>query len=499
MTSRCAVLPLLSAAALVLALTTPVNSQVVFEPLTTTPSPAGYAIELEDLDGDGHVDLVHAGDTFFEIAFGDGSGSFGPGTSLPRAISPFVIVDVDEDGVRDIVHGSPVSVPELLAWSRGLGEGAFAAPSPMQLASEVPSILRAGDMDGDGHVDFALYSSAGFAGTLRILRGDGRGAFTNALQIIAPFVVSMHFGDLDGDGFDDLLHMQGGGTSTMWMSRSAGDGSFEVPVSIGSLVLSTERILGVRELVGGPPDEIITSTTFNGGPEVRIRRLQGSSVVTVTSTGVTGLSGPPARHVVIADFDSDGRRDLAVTWSQWVSFLSLADDASMTEIGYTSTTLSTATAAGDLNGDGRIDLASEQVFGGTNFSLNHTYFESEPFDDLGGTLPSLLSIPVQLYDGAFGAGNTLQVRLVNGPTFESAWLVGGGERIDMPFAGGVLVPAPEIVKGPYPISAAGEVTLQASDVPPLMMTDLYTQWWIVDDSVPGGFSASTAVQISAAR
>jgi len=69
----------------------------------------------------------------------------------------------------------------------------------------------------------------------------------------------------------------------------------------------------------------------------------------------------------------------------------------------------------------------------------------------------------------------------------------------MPFAGGVLVPAPEIVKGPYPISAAGEVTLQASDVPPLMMTDLYTQWWIVDDSVPGGFSASTAVQISAAR
>ena len=79
---------------------------------------------------------------------------------------------------------------------------------------------------------------------------------------------------------------------------------------------------------------------------------------------------------------------------------------------------------------------------------------------------------------------------------------GGGGRFlvadgaTLPFSGGVLIPSPDVVRGPFFTDTAGQLTVSGSDLPALLR-DVYTQWWMVDAFAPIGMSASGAVLIEA--
>jgi hypothetical protein len=104
--------------------------------------------------------------------------------------------------------------------------------------------------------------------------------------------------------------------------------------------------------------------------------------------------------------------------------------------------------------------------------------------------------PVLTGSGEPVTGNPISIVLERGAPNAPAFLVIGGSRVDLPFFGGTLVPAPSIVS-PLTLSPLGGFTLALPwpAIPPTF--GAYLQVWIQDPAASFGLAASNGLEIDA--
>ncbi len=113
---------------------------------------------------------------------------------------------------------------------------------------------------------------------------------------------------------------------------------------------------------------------------------------------------------------------------------------------------------------------------------------------VGGALAGTAGLPTLTGVGLGLGGDPVTLSLTSAKSAAASWLFIGFSAANAPFKGGVLVPSPDLVLGPFPTSGAGALVLPGTwpvGIPGLV--SLWFQSWIQDPAGPKGFAASNGV------
>jgi hypothetical protein len=322
------------------------------------PIPVGQApdaITTGDF-GNGHLDLavtdIQSGDV--TVLSNNGNGTFRvlPPIALPPGSTPIAIVagDFGTGNVDLAVADSSQNKVYIL---QGYGDGTFRLASSVAVGPN-PYAMVAGDF-GNGHLDLAVADGNSSLSDISVLLGNGDGTFQTAKHLAAGLApIGLAAGDFNGDGRTDLATANTS-TNDIYVLLGKGDGTFQEPVA---------------QYVGYEASALATGDFTSSGSLGLAVVNSGSDNVTILPGDGDGTfeqpltvplpAGSSASGVVAADFNRDGRTDLAVT------------DHALNEVsvllGYGNGTFQSlspiavgggpyAIATGDFTGDGIADLA----------------------------------------------------------------------------------------------------------------------------------------------
>jgi hypothetical protein len=261
--------------------------------------------------------------------------------------------DFNGDGIPDlaVANRNDGTVAILL----GNGDGTFHAGTIVQ---NVPSAqaIAVGDFNGDGKLDLAVTNSGW--NTVTILMGNGDGTFTLAASALSTGVMpaGITVGDLNGDGLPDLA-VSNYANNTISIFLSNGNGTFTTAPAIA--LSGAPQSIAIADFNGDGKADLAVAVARPNNEHVAI--LLGNGDGTFTATSESYPVGEYPSSVVAADFNGDGKTDLAVTIAEANSVAVLLGngDGTFTAVSSSPSTgsypLSLVTA--DFNGDGQPDLA----------------------------------------------------------------------------------------------------------------------------------------------
>ncbi|MGQ0620136.1 MAG: FG-GAP-like repeat-containing protein [Panacagrimonas sp.] len=269
--------------------------------------------------------------------------------------------DLDGDGDLDLISAS--NVDDRIRWFRNLGGLQLVEQNAISIDANGASSVFAADIDGDGDLDVVTAStdndtvawyenelSDGLSiNTRRIIANDLDGAY------------SVHAADINGDGHVDVLAAGQGATAGVRVYRN--DGAAEPAFTTSSLPSSSAGASSVHTadldddgdldvLVAQFANDSITAFVNDGNP------------VPVFTSVLISNQADGARSVYAGDIDGDGRIDVVsasrddnkIAWYRNNGLLSFSE----TEIS-TDARSARSVFVADVNGDGTMDVLSASL------------------------------------------------------------------------------------------------------------------------------------------
>jgi len=269
------------------------------------------------------------------------------------------------------------SVESLEARHLLAAAGLFTPPAALPSIGVTPSVVATGDLNGDGRPDLVVsggssqtvYDTAGkpttyFNGKLRALFGDGRGGFVPSSQDIdlTDRVTAIAFADLNKDGRMDLIANAG---TKVLVFTGAGAGGLRAAVSYAANAVGP----GAEIVVGDFNKDGALDVAASGYRQIGVNQftkapILESEIAVLFNNGKGGLGAPVLTHIAggarltlaAADFNGDGRTDLAAGTASDVKILISSGNGTFSFPSAINKPGLASLAAADLDGDGQADL-----------------------------------------------------------------------------------------------------------------------------------------------
>lgn len=322
------------------------------------------AMAMADFNRDGKADLAVGNDSSrITVLLGDGKGGFGePATiasfGMPKAMTTG---DFNNDGNIDLavaIFGSRDTVIVLL----GLGDGRF-GDFAIFSAGGLPSDIAAADFNGDGILDLAVANED--SNNVSVLFGTGTGSFGQTITLGGPPTIfrpkSIAVGDLNGDNKTDIAVTS---STTIEILPGNGMGGFGNSISISAG--SDPSFLTTSDLNNDGRLDLVVGNSLEGRSNILIF-LSGSAGGLGTPVNVTFSPNFPGNSVAIAagDLNADGKKDLAVVVPNTKEVIPLLGDGTdkfTRTASYTNGLGIRDLVIADFTGDGRADLIALNPF-----------------------------------------------------------------------------------------------------------------------------------------
>jgi hypothetical protein len=246
--------------------------------------------------------------------------------SLPMAgLNDMGFADVNGDGKGDgkgdLAYVGQWSVISMLE-NGSVGPGSFALDANMPYSVEAvsdPSALAFGDLDGDGMLDWVWVDFG--ANTVDVLRNVssptnilfGGGNYNVYPTASEPYGVKVM--DVDGDGRPDLVVINyGSNTVSVFRNLSSGPGNLTFAPKVDFVACESPRAVVVADFNGdGKPDIAVVGFTSTGSNLVILTNMCTPGVITFSSPiAVTNVNLGQLESIAVGDFNGDGKLDLAV-------------------------------------------------------------------------------------------------------------------------------------------------------------------------------------------
>ncbi|TRX37771.1 FG-GAP-like repeat-containing protein [Flavobacterium restrictum] len=413
-----------------------------------TATSGSISVAIGDLDGDGKPDLATANygsntvSVYRNTATSGtvGAGSFAAKIDFATGTNPYSVAigDLDGDGKLDLTvanfNGNTVSVLRNTASSGTISTSSFDAKVDFATGT-YPRSVAIGDLDGDGKPDLATANYSGSVSILRNIATSGSivsGSFAPKVDIIAVSSLnSLAIGDLDGDGKPDLAvtSLSSNVVSVFRNTATLGSittASFATKVDFATTSASISVAIG--DLNGDGKLDLATVNYNN--PTVSVFRNTATSGTINSSSFATKVDFATAAYpqsVVIGDFDGDGKPDLAVAngsdtvsiFRNTVSGVVIAADSFASKVDFATGTNPRSVAIGDLDGDGKPDLAvatsgssTLSIFRNTNNNANLSALTT-----IAGAINPVFATATTAYNATTAVSATTAITTVT-PTLE---------------------------------------------------------------------------------
>jgi hypothetical protein len=345
--------------------------------------PEPFGIAAADFNEDGKTDLAITANVRAYVLLGNGDGTFAPSATSPVSVPSPPYDDFASPYTGPIVVGNfskgshlGLAIGELQNEAAvilvGNGDGTF-APSSASFANAPggPTLgLQPADFNADGDLDLAMVNE--ISGVSLVALGYGDGAFNSAGDLqTAGFSIGAVAGDFNADGKLDIalassgVHSDPSQVSGVTVSLGNGDGTFTV--ASGSPILLGQSL------------SAIVTADFNGDGklDLAVTDSEGNAVIIVLGHGDATFGAPTIipvgngpSSIITADFNNDGKLDLAVAniTDGTITLLLGNGDGTFTEAGGSPYAVGLGPyqiAAADFNGDGKLDLAVANTTDGT--------------------------------------------------------------------------------------------------------------------------------------